>query len=152
MDIDIPWKKLMRGIPRERKYAKDRAPKVEEIKRISEYPDRRIKSIIYAMVSSGMRLGAWDYLKWKDVFPIVRDDKVIATKIKIYSEEEDEYFSFITPEAFHSLDTWMKYREDCGEKINENSWVMHNLWDVTTPRGKGIVTFPKKLKSTGVKR
>jgi flagellar capping protein FliD len=29
---------------------------------------------------------------------------------------------------------------------------MRNLWDVTTPKGKGIVTIPKKLKSTGVKR
>jgi hypothetical protein len=57
------------------------------------------------MVSSGMRLGAWDYLKLKDVRPIVRDNKIIAAKIIIYSTEEDEYFSFITPEAFHSLDT-----------------------------------------------
>jgi len=152
MDIDIPWKKLMRGMPKERKYANDRAPKLEEIIRISEYPDRRIKSIIYTMVSSGMRLGAWDYLRWKDVSAIIRDSKVIAAKIKIYSEEEDEYFSFITPEAFHSLDNWMKYRKDCGENINENSWVMRNLWDVTMPKGKGIVTIPKKLKSTGVKR
>jgi hypothetical protein len=99
-----------------------------------------------------MRLGAWDYFRWKDISPIIRDGKVIAAKIKIYSEEEDEYFSFITPEAFHSLDNWMKYRKDCGENITENSWVMRNLWDVTMPKGKGIVTIPKKLKSTGVKR
>ena len=152
MDIDIPWKKLMRGRPKERKYANDRAPRLEEIIRISEYPDRRIKSIIYTMVSSGMRSGAWDYLRWKDVFPIVRDSRVIAGKIKIYSEEEDEYLSFTTPEAFHSLDNWMKYRKDCGENITENSWVMRNLWDVTMPKGKGVVTIPKKLRSTGVKR
>jgi hypothetical protein len=152
IDIDIPWKKLMRGMPKERKYAIDRAPTIEEITRISEYPDRRIKPIIYTMVSSGMRLGGWDYLKWKDVSPIIRDDKVIAAKIRIYSDEEDEYFSFVTPEAFQSLDNWMKYRKDCGENVNENSWVMRNLWDVTTPKGKGVVTIPKKLKSTGVKR
>jgi hypothetical protein len=30
-----------------------------------EYPDRRIKPIVYTMASSGMRLGAWDYLRWK---------------------------------------------------------------------------------------
>jgi hypothetical protein len=139
-------------MPKERKYANDRAPKLEEIIRISEYPDRRIKSIIYTMVSSGMRLGAWDYLRWKDISPIIRDGKVIAAKIKIYSEEEDEYFSFITPETFHSLDNWIKYRKDCGENITENSWVMRNLWDVTMPKGKGVVTIPKKLESTGVKR
>ena len=92
-------------MPRERKYANDIAPKLEEIKRISDYSDRRVRSILYTMVSSGMRLGAWDYLKLKDVRPIVRDNKIIAAKIIIYSDEEDEYFSFITPEAFHSLDT-----------------------------------------------
>jgi hypothetical protein len=77
IDIDIPWKRLTRGMPRERKYANDRAPKLEEIIRISEYPDRRIKSIVYTVVSSGMRLGAWDYLKWKDIVPIVRDNKIL---------------------------------------------------------------------------
>jgi integrase len=152
IDVDVPWKKLMRGMPKERKYANDRAPRLEEIIRISEYPDRRIKAIIYTMVSSGMRIGSWDYLRWKDITPIIRDGKVIAAKIKIYSEEEDEYFSFITPEAFYSLDNWMKFRKECGENINENSWVMRNLWDVTTPMGKGVITIPKKLKSTGVKR
>jgi hypothetical protein len=30
MDIDIPWKKLTRGMPKERKYGNDRAPKLEE--------------------------------------------------------------------------------------------------------------------------
>jgi integrase len=120
--------------------------------RICAYPDRRIKAIVYTMVSSGMRIGAWDYLRWKDMSPIIRDDKVVAAKLKVYSEDEEEYFSFITPEAFHALDDWIKYRKECGENINENSWVMRNLWDVTTPKGKGIVTIPKKLKSTGVKR
>jgi hypothetical protein len=56
----------------QRKYANDRTPKFEEIMRISEYHDIRIKSISYTMVSSGMRLVVWDYLRWKDVFPIIR--------------------------------------------------------------------------------
>jgi hypothetical protein len=46
----------------------------------------------------------------------------------------------------------MKYRKASGEAVNESSWLMRNLWDVTTPRGKGVVTLPKKLKSSGVKR
>jgi hypothetical protein len=46
----------------------------------------------------------------------------------------------------------MAYRKESGEAVNENSWLMRNLWDVTTPRGKGVVTIPKRLKSSGVKR
>ena len=60
-DIPIQWKKITRGLPKSRKYADDRAPTLEEIQQICEYPDRRIKGIVYTMASSGIRLGAWDY-------------------------------------------------------------------------------------------
>jgi hypothetical protein len=73
-DIQIPWKKITRGLPRARQAANDRAPTIEEIQKLIEYPDRRIKPIVYVMVSSGIRLGAWDYLKWKHVIPFT-DDK-----------------------------------------------------------------------------
>jgi hypothetical protein len=61
MNIDKPivnWKKISRGIPTGRRATNDRAPTIEELTKISEYPDRRIKPIIYIMASSGIRLGA----------------------------------------------------------------------------------------------
>jgi len=70
-DIVIPWKKITRGLPNARQSANDRAPTIEEIKKLLEYPDRRIKPIVYTMVSSGIRLGAWDFLKWKHIAPII---------------------------------------------------------------------------------
>jgi len=62
-DIVLGWKKIARGMGRVRKSANDRAPTFEEIQHLIEYPDRRIKSIVYTMVSSGIRTGAWDYLQ-----------------------------------------------------------------------------------------
>jgi hypothetical protein len=151
-DIPVPWKKILRGLPKGRRYANDRAPTYDEIQFLIRYPDRRIKPIVYTMTSSGIRVGAWDFLHWGDIFPIVNDGKVIAAKINVYSGEEDEYFSFITPEAWSSLNEWMNYRKECGELVDENSWLMRNLWDVTTPMGKGVVTIPKRMKSSGIKR
>ena len=152
MDFPIPWKKLMRGMPRGRRYANDRAPTLDEIKRILAYPDRRIKPIVCVMSSSGIRLSAWDYLKWKHVIPMSRNGRVVAAKILVYAEDDDQYFSFISQEAFLALDEWMSYRKESGEEVNRESWVMRNLWDVTTPKGKGVVTIPKRLKATGIKR
>ena len=79
-DIPIPWKKITRGLPRGKKYADDRIPTLEEIRKLVEYPDRRIKAIVYTMASSGIRVGAWDYLKWRHIRPVEKDGEVIAIK------------------------------------------------------------------------
>jgi hypothetical protein len=152
-DILISWKRITRGLPRGRKWADDRAPTMDEIRKVVEYPDRRIKPIVYTMVSSGIRLGAWDYLKWGNIIPIHSDDngELVAAKIMVYAGEEEQYFTFISPEAYRALADWMTLREKCGEKITSDSWVMRNLWDNRIAKGKGWVTIPKKLKPSGVK-
>jgi hypothetical protein len=56
------------------------------------------------MTSGGFRLGAWDYLRWKHINPMY-DNKgeISAAKVIIYAEEEDEYYTFITLEAYYAL-------------------------------------------------
>lgn len=93
MDIEIPWRKIIRGMPRGRRYANDRAPTLEEIRKITDYPDRRIKPIVYLMSSSGIRLGAFDYLKWGDIEPIMKNDNCIAAKVRVCAQDEEEYYS-----------------------------------------------------------
>src|SRR5690349_6324885 len=38
----VNWKMIIRGMPKGRQAANDRAPTIEEIQRLVEYPDRRI--------------------------------------------------------------------------------------------------------------
>jgi hypothetical protein len=103
-DVSLNWKKISRGLPRAKKSSNDRAPTLEELRKLVEYPDRRIKSIVYSMTSGGFRLGAWDYLRWKHVSPMLNDKgDLIAAKVVIYAEEEDEYYTFITPEAYNAV-------------------------------------------------
>jgi hypothetical protein len=150
-DILISWKKITRGLPKGRKWGDDRAPTLEEIRKIVEYPDRRIKPIVYTMVSSGIRLGAWDYLRWGHIHPIYSNNDILAAKILVYVGEEEQYYSYISPEAYQALADWMNFRQKSGENINQDSWVMRNLWDNRITKGKGWVTIPKKLKSSGIK-
>jgi integrase len=150
-DVILVWKKISRGMPKGRKYAMDRAPTFEEIRIVAEYPDRRTKSIVYVLASSGIRLGAWDYLKWGHIEPFERDGKIVAAKMIVYAGDEEQYLTFITPEAYKELKRWMDFREKSGEKISKDSWVMRDLWN-TEDNGKGFAKYPKKLKSTGIKR
>jgi integrase len=128
-DISILWDKITRGIPKGRRYADDRAPTLDEIKKMCEYPDRRIKPLIYTMVSSGIRVGAWDYLHWGNIQPIEQEGKIVASRMIVYAGEDDSYITYITPSAYRELAEWMKYREESGETITDNSWVMRDLWD-----------------------
>jgi integrase len=124
-----------------------------EIRKICKYPDRRIRPIVYTMISSGIRVGAWDYLHWRDIQPVERDGEIVAGRMVVYAgEEDDSYVAFITTAAYRELSEWMKYREESGEIITGESWVMRDLWDTRVKISKGLVTIPKQLTSVGIKR
>jgi integrase len=131
-DITLNWKRLAKGLPKQKQAADDRSPTLEEIKKLIEYPDKRIKPIIYTMLSSGIRKEVWDYLKWKHIIQILNDENIIiAAKIIVYAGDNEEYYSFITPEAYNALKEWIDFRKYHGEKITHDSWVMRNLFVVS---------------------
>ena len=92
MNSDIPivnWKRITKGLPSGKSAANYRSPTIEEIKKLVEYPDRRIKPIIYSMVSGGFRIVAWEYLKWKHITPLKREvGEILGAKIIIYARIE----------------------------------------------------------------
>ena len=152
-EIELGWKRIARGLVKEREYGDDRAPTIEEIIQVMKYPDRRIKPIVLVMVTSGIRGGAWDYLKWKHIIPIEKEGQIVAAKIIVYAGEPEIYYSFITAEAYHSLLDWMDFRASYGEHITGESWVMRDLWQTTQiQQGPiGLAAYPNKLKSSGIK-
>jgi integrase len=155
-DINIPWKKITRGLPKARLASNDRAPTIDEIRKLLEYPDRRIKPVVLTMASSGIRLGAWDLLQWKHVTPMLNEnEEIIAAKLCIYAGDIEQYYTFITTEAYGALKDWMDFRASYGEKISGNSWLMRDIWQTTNidyGAKWGLATNPKKLKSSGIKR
>jgi hypothetical protein len=148
-DIELSWKKITMVLPIGRRFANDRAPTHEEVRTVIEYPDRRIKPLVLVTCSSGIRVGAWEYLKWKHIEPIRRDDRIIAAKIIVYAGENEQYFSFMTPEAFQALQEWMDYRKKSGEDINGESWLMRTLWDTTAPHP--AAASPNKMTTEAIR-
>ena len=100
-DIVINWKKISKGIPPEKSYSDDRVPSMEEVCKLIDHPDRRIKPIVLLMISSGIRVGSFNFLQSKHVIPIKKNNRIVAAKLIIKNTKikNRTYLSFITPEA-----------------------------------------------------
>ena len=109
------------------------------------------------MLSSGIRVGAWNGLRWKHVKPICDPDKgnLIAAKLQVYVRESEEYFTFMTPEAYLVLKDYIDFRELHGEKITGESWLIRDTWQkIDKKHGHriGLAKFPRKMDSEGIRR
>jgi hypothetical protein len=164
-NIILNWKIISKGMPMGAQNSNDRIPSEAEILEVLKYPDRRIKPVLYTMISSGIRIGAWEWLKWKNVIPIYDQGKsiIIAAKIIVYDGEAEQYFSFITPEAYYSLKEWMEFREKQGEKVTKESYLMRDIWNTgkiflgskesnLTKGTTGNVTLPKKADANAIRQ
>ena len=77
--------------------------------------------------------------------PVEQDGKIVAARMVVYDGEDDAYITFITQSAYCELADWMKYREEAGENITGDSWVMRDLRDTQVKISRGLVTIQKKL-------
>lgn len=148
--ITLSWKIIRRGVPTGNRAADDRAPNLEELQRLVEYPDPRIKALVYTMASSGIRLGAWDFLRWKHITPEIDKEtgQVVAAKMLVYAGQNEgkkkQYMSRISAQAYNALVEWMDYRKKHGEQITGESWMMRDLWQTTNVKygaNLGLATY-----------
>jgi integrase len=144
----VEWKLVSKTLPRVSNSAEDRAPTLEEIQKLLRYPDKRIKPLVLILVSSGIRIGAFETLKWKHITPIPSTNNEVA-KILVYPGDREQYYSFLTPEAYSALKDWMDYRAQCGEVITKDSYVMRNIWEKGDDEG---ASNPKILSQPAITR
>jgi len=130
-DVSLNWKKINKTLPSTRRYALDRAPTIEEIRRLLRYPDMRVGAILLVMASCGIRVGAWDYLKIRNLYPIQRDGQIVAGKLVVYENEPDEYMTFITPEAYKVIQDYIQFRKLYGETVGPGSPLLRDLFCTT---------------------
>lgn len=116
----VNWKKINRVLPPARHHGSDRPPSSDEIRRLLLHADLKMKCVILLLVSSGIRVGALDYLTWGDLDP-VKSSGFDFARLRVYSGEPEEYVTFVTPECYETLQEYRKTREDVGEKIARKS-------------------------------
>lgn len=115
-EILIPKKSIERYYP-EQVTNSFRAYTRAEIAKLLTLADLRERCIILLMVSSGIRIGAFRWLKYKDLRVI--GDMALLT---VYAfSKQDRYVTFVTPECMKTLSEYRQLREAEGEKITDET-------------------------------
>jgi integrase len=120
-DVVLNTRKINRFTPLQKKVRKDRAYTHEEILKMIEIADERMKAAILLMASSGVRLGALPLLKLRHMH---------ESKLIVYENEREEYFTFITQECKKALDVYLDMRLRYGEKLDKESPLLREQFDI----------------------
>ena len=145
----INWDKLSKMMPKARKIGMDRAPTKEEIRKLLEYADVRLRALILLLCSSGIRIGSVEYLRWKHVKPVEYKDQKFAKLIVPVSKGDNEvYITFMTPEAYEALLEYRRMREAEGEKITPDSPLIRVVkWSKSEAKGVPLPANSKTLRN-----
>lgn len=127
----INWRRLSRLKGKHKLVVKDRPYSEEELKRLLEYADIREKVAILTMLSTGIRVGALSTLKVGDIqkipLPLEFGEQQIY-KFEVYSDENENYTTFCTPECAKMIDMYLEDRKNTGEDItNESPFITYKI-------------------------
>ena len=129
-EVDFNDKQIKAMYPDTKKPCNAEAYSIEQMQmivaRAGQSPNKRNKAIVLVFASSGMRKGAMPKLRMKDL-KMIEDTYLII----VYSGENEEYVTFMTPEAADVLKEYFAQREAKGEVLTEESYVF------TTKNGLG---------------
>jgi len=128
-EIALVWKKIDSMMPEDIQDNDSRGWTRQEIKKLLNHANAQDSCAVLIASSSGIRLGAFDFL-WGDVKPVYFNDgkflfesydvtesvdkecKVVCAIIKVYRDAKESYYAFITPETYDSVleykQTWIQ--------------------------------------------
>ncbi|MGC9200558.1 MAG: tyrosine-type recombinase/integrase [Candidatus Aenigmatarchaeota archaeon] len=100
----------------------DNLPNKEDLKKIVQEADLRLKTIILMLASSGMRVGELHNLKMGDI-DLTKEIPTIRIRA-IGAKERKSRITFISKEAKKFLEEYLNQRKNLGENLNEESPVI----------------------------
>jgi integrase len=145
-EVILNKKKIYRYLGEEERPIENRGYTTEEIAKMLEVCDERVKALILFLASTGVRIRAIIDLKLEDLISIPTFD---LYQVKVYSDSKQSYFTFTTPEAAKAINTYLSYRERYGEKLTPKSPLFRDQFDRNDPASIHNV---KPLKLRAVER
>jgi hypothetical protein len=136
-DIVLNVKKIKRYFPSKKRANRDRAYTHEEIHKLLDIADERMRTIILLLASSDMRVGAIPLLRLRNLekanlgYRYGYDQHIY--KIIVYENEREEYHTFCTPECANAIDLYLDMRTRYGQKLNKDSFLIREQFDIRDP-------------------
>jgi integrase len=131
--VSLDTKHIREYLPEFKKSKKNRPYEYEEIRRLLDIADERMRTVILLLASTGMRIGAIPGLRLRNIEKVEIDAATSIYKIMVYEGFKEEYITFTTPECTVAIDSYLKMRERYDEKLNTNSFVIREQFDVRDP-------------------
>ena len=119
-------RKIYRYLGEEERPTDNRGYTTEEIAKMLEVCDERAGAIILVLASTGVRIRAIIDIKLED---LVRIPDYNFYKVRVYSDSNQRYLTFTSPEAAKAIDVYLKYRERYGEKLLPKSPLFRDQFD-----------------------
>ena len=125
---NIKWRKLKRYQGEEQPKHEDRRYTYDEIHTLVQNANLKLKATILLMSSSGVRVGALPTLTTGHL-----NRRGDIYKINVYKglKGKGQYYTFCTPECAKAIDTYLQFRERCGEKLNPESPLFRRDFDMS---------------------
>jgi integrase len=141
--VSLDTKHIREYLPEFKKSKKDRPYEYEEIRRLLDIADERMRTVVLLLASTGMRIGAIPDLRLKNIEKI-SDSDLLIYKITVYEGFKEEYITFTTPECTAAIDNYLAMRSRYGEKLDASSWLIREQFDVRDPFA---ISKGKKVKA-----
>lgn len=142
-DVGLNWKKIKAAIPIRRVVARDRAPTRNEIRKLLEHADLRLRSVILILVSSGVRRGSLTDLNYEDLKVVPSGVGVLT----IYRGYAEEYDTFVSPECVRSLTEYIEMRRAAREVIGPKSPLIRDKWSWVKRANLKDASFASRISS-----
>lgn len=127
-NVIVNKKKIARFYGDQRKTVKDLAYSHEDITKMLRVGNFKTRVIVLIYASTGIRRSAIIDLKLKHLEKIPEHNMY---KVTVYEGTNEEYITFLTPEASKAVDDYLEKRKLAGENISSESYLIRNNFDRT---------------------
>ena len=131
--VSLDTRHIREYLPEFKKSKKDRPYEYEEIRRLLDIADERMRTVVLLLASTGMRIGAIPGLRLRNIEKVSTDSGLTIYKITVYEGFNQEYTTFCTPECSTAIDNYLKMRSRYGEKLTQDSFLIREQFDIRDP-------------------